>query len=59
MARLESFEPDGAPGDLWRCPGCGMLWAVTPSDPHADNDGTWTLLGYWSQLAYRKGWWKP
>ncbi len=57
--RLLSHEPDGAPGDLWRCPECGTLWAVAEHpDPHG-RMATWELLGYWRQVAYRRGWWKP
>lgn len=57
--RLRSFEPDGQPGDLWKCPECGLLWAVVPSDDPHDDEADWKLLGYWRQVAYRRGWWKP
>lgn len=42
------FEPDGRPGDLWRCELCGRLWRI------GGHGTVWLPATFRQRLRYRR-----
>jgi hypothetical protein len=63
MSHTETV-PDGEPGDLWRCDGCGRLWQCDWCDQYGDGGPphrgmhamgvVWRPATWWQRLRHAR-----